>query len=344
MQTRRVSILTPMYNTEKYVHRLLDSVLSQDYPWIEMVVVDDGSTDGSKEVVAGYAARFAEKGYSLRYVYQANAGQSAAVKNGLPLVTGEYLTWPDSDDFYASDQAISKMVGALESAGEAFQMVRTQVRYVEDGSLRTLRTEGLDAKEEEDRSLFEDCLLGTNGFFYCAGSYLVRTEILKELTGFDIYTEKNAGQNWQLMLPVLYAYRCKTILEPLYTVVVRGESHSRGQYFGYDRTLVKYDAYVHTLIETVKRIKGISEGERSALLDRIRAQKGRWQFELAVQEHRRRAALQSLPACRPTMSRREYRAKQAVLHLPGGTCLLQAYKEIHHQMHLIKKRLSRHDR
>ena len=329
-----------MYNTEKYVHRLLDSVLSQDYPWIEMVVVDDGS----KEVVAGYAARFAEKGYSLRYVYQANAGQSVAVKNGLPLVTGEYLTWPDSDDFYASDQAISKMVRTLESAGETFQMVRTQVRYVEDGSLRTLRIEGLDAREEEDRSLFEDCLLGTNGFFYCAGSYLVRTEKLRELTDFDIYTEKNAGQNWQLMLPVLYAYRCKTILEPLYTVVVRGGSHSRGQYFGYDRTLVKYEAYVQTLLETVKRLKGIPEEERSACLDRIRSQKGRWQFELAVREHRRSAALQSLPSCRSTMSRQEYRTNNAVLHLPGGTYLLQAYKEIHHQMHLIKKRLSHYGR
>ena len=59
MQRPLVSILTPMYNTEKYVHRLLDSVLAQDYPAIEMVVIDDGSTDGSRAVVESYAGRFA---------------------------------------------------------------------------------------------------------------------------------------------------------------------------------------------------------------------------------------------------------------------------------------------
>ena len=217
-QNPLVSILTPMYNTEKYVHRLLDSVLAQDYPAIEMVVVDDGSTDGSRAVVESYVGRFAAKGYALRCFHQPNSGQSVAIKNGLWRVTGAYLAWPDSDDFYTTPDAISKMVHALATAPPEFQLVRTQVRYVQDPSLELLRIEGLDAREEEDPSLFEDCLFTLNGFYHCAGSYLVRTAVLKDLTGFDIYTEKNAGQNWQLLVPILYRYRCKTILEPLFTV------------------------------------------------------------------------------------------------------------------------------
>ena len=235
MQRPLVSILTPMYNTEKYVHRLLDSVLAQDYPAIEMVVVDDGSTDGSRAVVESYVGRFAAKGYALRCFHQPNSGQSVAIKNGLQRVTGAYLAWPDSDDFYTTPDAISKMVRALESSAPEFQLVRTQVRYVQDPSLELLRIEGLDAHAEEDPSLFEDCLFALGGFYYCAGSYLVRTAVLKDLTGFDIYSEKNAGQNWQLLVPILYRYRCKTILEPLFTVVERDASHSRGQYSGYAR-------------------------------------------------------------------------------------------------------------
>ena len=292
-----------MYNTGAYVHRLLDSVLSQDYPKIEMIVVDDGSTDGSKDVVEGYAGRFSARGYRLRYVYQANAGQSVAIRNGLPLVEGEYLAWPDSDDYYASADAISKMVGALESAGDEFQLVRTQVRYVRDGTLRPLGVRGRYAHEEEDRSLFEDCLLGTNGFYYCAGSYLVRTAVLKELTDFDIYTDKDAGQNWQLLLPVLYQYRCKTIMEPLFTVVERASSHSRGQYSGEDRTVRKFDAYVNTRIETLRRIKGLPEEELSRYEKQVRSVNGKGLLDLAIRDNERRLALKRLPSCRADMGR-----------------------------------------
>jgi glycosyltransferase involved in cell wall biosynthesis len=101
MEENLVSLLTPMYNTDKYIHRLLDSVLSQDYPSIEMIIIDDGSTDNSKDIVKSYIQPFAEKGYTLKYVYQENQGQSVAIKNGLQLISGEFLAWPDSDDFYA---------------------------------------------------------------------------------------------------------------------------------------------------------------------------------------------------------------------------------------------------
>lgn len=340
MQSGLVSILTPMYNTQKYVHRLLDSVLSQDYPWIEMLVVDDGSTDGSRAVVEGYMDRFRAKGYTLQYRYQANAGQSAAIRNGLGLVNGEFLAWPDSDDFYASHQAISKMVEALASASGEFQLVRTQVQYVDERSLRFLRLRGADAKEEEDRSLFQDCLFGNNGFYYCAGSYLVRTGVLRELTDFDIYAEKNAGQNWQLLLPVLYQYRCKTILEPLYTVVERNRSHSRGQYSAYEHLLQKNEAFVNAQIETLKRIKGLPTDAFARYRQQILAQKDLQLLNWAIKGDNRKVALRVLPACKSRMGKAEYALIRALLYLPGGTCLFQAYRSFHHRMYLLKKRLT----
>lgn len=341
MQRPLVSILTPMYNTEKYVHRLLDSVLAQDYPAIEMVVIDDGSTDGSRAVVESYVDRFAAKGYALRCFHQPNSGQSVAIKNGLPRVTGAYLAWPDSDDFYTTPDAISKMVRALESSAPEFQLVRTQVRYVQDPSLELLRIEGLDAREEEDPSLFEDCLFALGGFYYCAGSYLVRTAVLKDLTGFDIYTEKNAGQNWQLLVPILYRYRCKTILEPLFTVVERDASHSRGQYSGYARDVVKKEAYLRTQRATLERIEGIPEEKRARYLQRLQALSDERMLGMAIHLNNRAGAQEWLRRCKDGMDKAEYRAKNICLHMPGGTRLLNAYKDLHHRLHLLKKSLKK---
>lgn len=341
MQSPLVSILTPMYNTEKYVHRLLDSVLAQDYPAIEMVVIDDGSTDGSRAVVESYADRFVAKGYTLRCFHQPHSGQSVAIKNGLQRVAGAFLAWPDSDDFYTTPDAISKMVHVLESSAPEFQLVRTQARYVQDPSMELLRIEGLAAREEEDPSLFEDCLFALGGFYYCAGSYLLRTAVLKDLTGFDIYTEKNAGQNWQLLVPVLYRYRCKTILEPLFTVVERGASHSRGQYDGYARDVVKKEAYLRTQRATLERIADIPEEKRARYLKQLQALSDRRMLDMAIHWNNRAGALKWLRRCREEMDKTEFRTKLCCLHLPGGTRLLNAYKDLHHRLHLLKKSLKK---
>ena len=256
-------------------------------------------------------------------------------------MTGAYLAWPDSDDFYTTPDAISKMVRALEASAPAFQIVRTQVRYVKDPSLELLRIEGLDAREEEDPSLFEDCLFTLNGFYHCAGSYLVRTAVLKDLTGFDIYTEKNAGQNWQLLVPILYRYRCKTLLEPLFTVVERSASHSRGQYGGYAQEVVKKEAYLRTQMATLERIEDIPEEKRARYLQRLQALSDERMLGMAIHWNNRPGALEWLQRCKDGMDKTEYRAKNSCLHLPGGTRLLKAYKDLHHRLHLLKKSLKK---
>ena len=256
MHERLVSIITPCYNTAQYISHLLDSVLSQTYPFIEMIVVDDGSTDDSSEVVRDYIPRFEQKGYSLSCIRQENSGQSVAIQNALGKVQGEFLVWPDSDDFYASTYSIEKMVDALQKASSEFAMVRVQEQVITDDiTKRVLYTAGLGRNYEEPSTLFEDCLFAKNGYYFCPGGYMVRMCVLKETTNLEIYTAKDAGQNWQLMLPVLYKYRCLTIPEVLYTVVSREASHSRGQFAGYDRTIHKLRVYEDTVQNTLNRMQ-----------------------------------------------------------------------------------------
>ena len=88
-----ISVVIPCYNGAALVGRCLDSVLAQTLQPAEIIVVDDGSTDASADIVAGHAPR-------VRYVRQANAGPAAARNRGLAMAQGEYLALLDADDYW----------------------------------------------------------------------------------------------------------------------------------------------------------------------------------------------------------------------------------------------------
>ena len=129
-----VSIITPCYNGEQFVHRLLDSVLEQTYPNIEFIFVNDGSTDNTESIVQSYADRFKNAGISFIYMYQENSGLAATVNRGLMIFSGKYLTWPDSDDFLAKDSIACK-VEFLENNPE-YKMVRSNGVFIHEDTLK----------------------------------------------------------------------------------------------------------------------------------------------------------------------------------------------------------------
>jgi len=92
-----VSVIIPVYNRQRYVVQSLESVLAQTYRDYEIVVVDDGSTDGTREVLEPYMNR-------IRYFYQANAGASAARNKGVQESEGAYLAFLDSDDMWEPEK------------------------------------------------------------------------------------------------------------------------------------------------------------------------------------------------------------------------------------------------
>jgi glycosyltransferase involved in cell wall biosynthesis len=97
-----VTIIIPVYNGAKYLADAIDSAISQTYPNIEILVIDDGSTDNTKEV----AARYHEK---VKYIYQENSGVGAALNTGITKATGEYISWLSHDDIYHADKIASQV-------------------------------------------------------------------------------------------------------------------------------------------------------------------------------------------------------------------------------------------
>lgn len=91
-----VSIITPCYNSERFISETIDSVKSQTYPNWEMLIIDDGSTDNSEKIVDQYV----EKDSRIKLIKQKNAGSAAARNNGIRHAQGQYIALLDSDDIW----------------------------------------------------------------------------------------------------------------------------------------------------------------------------------------------------------------------------------------------------
>jgi glycosyltransferase involved in cell wall biosynthesis len=97
-----VSVVIGVYNCARYLGQAIESVLGQTYPRVELIMVDDGSDDGSGEVARRYFS-------SLRYVYQPRAGMGAARNRGVGLTQGSFLAFLDADDMFRPDKLERQM-------------------------------------------------------------------------------------------------------------------------------------------------------------------------------------------------------------------------------------------
>ena len=92
----KVSVIVPVYNVEKYLEKCLESLVTQTLSDIEIITVDDGSTDDSKKIIKKFTEKYPEK---LKYYYKENGGLSSARNFGIPCAHGEYIAFLDSDDY-----------------------------------------------------------------------------------------------------------------------------------------------------------------------------------------------------------------------------------------------------
>lgn len=271
-----VSIITPCYNGEKYVHHLLDSILNQTYKCIEFIFVNDGSTDRTEEIVVSYENEFNKKGISLVYIYQQNMGVASAINAGLKIFSGKYLCWPDSDD-YLEPTSIEKRVLFLENNQQYGCVSSDAYVYDENNLVKPVCriADRMENKFDENQFLH---LLNEQSIF-CPGCHMIRSSaFLNVIPKREIYPAM-CGQNWQMLLPVYYKYKRGFIDEPLFNYIIhsnslsrRGDSLEKGLSFCNEQELI-----LHSIFDSLK----MSENENKIYSNLVNIKYARKRFELA---------------------------------------------------------------
>ena len=246
-----VSIITPCYNGEKFIGRFLNSVLAQTYPNIELFVYS-------------YIKQFQMKGMQLHYIYQKHSGQAAAMNKALNLFHGDYLTWLDSDDYFKSNSIIQRVKFLENNLQYGFCICPAE--NVNERDIRKVVDIRYRKKPIGQDNLFIDLLTETNVVFESGGGMMIRKDsFCKVCPTRQIYPSRE-GQNWQLMLPVAYYYKCGYVEEPLYVVVNRGNSHSH-IFRTPEQWFERYEGFKDLLFHVIKDMKIPEEKEILDMLE-----------------------------------------------------------------------------
>lgn len=250
--TDRVSLLIPIYNGQQYIERCLNSVISQTYRDIQLILVNDGSTDDTEKVLMDYLPKLKKSISDVLYVKQENGGSGSAINEGLKYFNGEYLMILDIDDFLF-ENAIESLKKQL-SKNKNISFVYGNGYYVNENNLNDISNPFYYPDYiSNDKDLFISAL--DRKLKSWAGSYMIRSSTwLKNNKGRDIFPSRY-GQNMQLVLPALFKSEGMFINVPIMKYIRHSESLTfsltsadnkndnyeieKKRYFGYEEIFIR---------------------------------------------------------------------------------------------------------
>ncbi len=193
-----ITVIIPAYNAEAHIKRSIDSVLAQRHPAQEIIVVDDGSIDGTAEIVKEYEER-------VRYIYQANRGVSAARNRGIREAKGEWITFLDADDEWLPE-LLESQVRLLQRNPDLVWVGADYERFSEQ--TKRSAPHNIPAQIEkhlQGKDYFENFFQAfTSDMFGCTDTMLIRREVLREVGGFD--ESLKVGEDLDLWMRIAYRW------------------------------------------------------------------------------------------------------------------------------------------
>lgn len=218
-----VSCVIPVFNGERFLRDAIGSVLAQTYPAVELLVVDDGSTDGTRTAVASFGAR-------VRYLWQLNAGPAPARNAGIAAATGAFVSFIDSDDCWEPEKL-------------ARQIARFQARPELDLCVTHIQNFWMPEVADEERRLAGSRQAGPLPG-YSSVTLVARRALFEAIGAFDVTLKHGDDTDW-----FARAERHGAVSELLPDVLVRRRLHANNrsrQWAG--RSRAEYLALLRTLV------------------------------------------------------------------------------------------------
>jgi glycosyltransferase involved in cell wall biosynthesis len=213
---KTISVVIPTYNYGRFLRDAIDSVLAQTYPALEVIVVDDGSTDDTPQVLAEYGDR-------IRVICQKNEGAGAARNAGIAAARGEYIAFLDSDDIMKAQKLERDMarfegdpgLGLVHCGAESFDHA---------GKTLSVSLTGLEGWVALDLLALDREVIAASG-----GGIVVPKRVAEEVGGFDPRLQRS--EDWDFCYRVAVRYRVAFVPE----VLVRYRLHGQGSHLDIPR-------------------------------------------------------------------------------------------------------------
>ena len=188
----KISIIIPVYNVEKYLNRCIDSLINQTYSNLEIILINDGSTDSSLKICEEYV----QKDSRIKVINKKNEGVSIARNVGIEKATGQFISFVDSDDWIEHDTILK-----LYNLSQKYNSDYVMIDYIEtDGTKKYINKKSNDSciKKEEFMKLFfkigsQKCV------FYPWGKLIKRDNIPKDLFPSDCRIGEDVIANYKIL-------------------------------------------------------------------------------------------------------------------------------------------------
>jgi len=211
MQPPKASVIIPSYNCQEFIGRAMRSVLNQTFQDFELIIVDDGSTDDTKEIIK----EFIKKDKRIRYIYQENSGGPAKPMNtGILASRGEFVAFLDSDDEWLPEKLEKQLKLFKNSFNENLGLVscNCDILYTEKNSQKILgeyKTPNFPSRNKAFKKLLRDC------FIFSESSIVTKKKVLDKVGLFDENASVKGFQDWELWLRIIKNYDFSSLSKPL---------------------------------------------------------------------------------------------------------------------------------